>query len=114
MLLAPAVCEGRVIVSGYVRDSATGEALIGASVMELEGRKTVVVHEHHLVHALAASGDFDIVVYGHTHRPEVRKEGGTLIVNPGKAARLHRGTSTVAILRPLEGEVEIIELFGAP
>lgn len=66
--------------------------------LELGGRPSVVVHEPPSVEALAKSGEFDVVIYGHTHRPEVNKIGSTLVINPGKTARLHKGTSTVALL----------------
>jgi hypothetical protein len=80
-------------------------------LITLEGKRAVVVHEPHLVETLAGSGDFDIVVYGHTHTADVRRVGRTLIVNPGKAARLHRGRSTAALLDTGPLGVEIVELF---
>ena len=49
------------------------------------------VHEPPLVKALARSGDFDIVVYGHTHVPEVQREGATLVVNPARRRASTRG-----------------------
>jgi len=69
-----------------------------------------VVHEPLAVDALAKSGKFEVVVYGHSHRPDIRKEGSTLIINPGKAARLHKGKSTVVILQMDTMEAELIEL----
>ena len=50
------------------------------------------------------------MVYGHTHRPEVHREGRALVVNPGKAARLHRGASTAAILEAGAREARIVDL----
>lgn len=79
-------------------------------VAPVGGRRAVVVHEPDLVGALAASGEFDLVVYGHTHRPEVRRAGGALVVNPGKAARLHKGASTAAIVETDALEARIVEL----
>jgi len=40
-------------------------------ILTLHGRRTVVVHEPDLVDALADSGHFDLVVYGHTHRSDL-------------------------------------------
>ena len=79
-------------------------------LMTLEERRIVVVHEPDIVSALAESGRFDLVVYGHTHRPEIRKTGNALVINPGKAARLHKGDSTVALLDTDTMEAEIIDL----
>ncbi|MCL5024816.1 MAG: metallophosphoesterase [Nitrospirae bacterium] len=67
-------------------------------VTTIAEKKVILVHEPDLVEALADSGHFDLVIYGHTHKPDVRKAGSTLIVNPGKLARLHKGLSTLAIL----------------
>jgi predicted phosphodiesterase len=29
------------------------------------------------------TGDFDLIVYGHTHIQEIRRDGNTLVINPG-------------------------------
>jgi putative phosphoesterase len=64
---------------------------------ELDGKKIVVIHEHHIADALADSGHYDIVIYGHTHKPDVRRSGNTLIINPGETGSWLYGRSTVAI-----------------
>lgn len=73
-------------------------------------RKIVILHEPDLVDALSESGLFDLIIYGHTHRPDVRKANKTTIVNPGKASRLIKGKITVAIIDLNKMEVEILEL----
>jgi hypothetical protein len=70
----------------------------------------VIVHEPPLVKSLARSGDFDCVVYGHTHEPVVRLEGGALVVNPGKAAVLDKGRATVAVLETQTRDARIVDL----
>ena len=42
--------------------------------------------------------EYDVVVWGHTHRPAIRKENETLIVNPGEACGYITGTATIAFL----------------
>ncbi|MBI5101522.1 MAG: metallophosphoesterase [Nitrospirae bacterium] len=79
-------------------------------IFELGGKKIVVIHEHHIVNALAASGHYDIVVYGHTHEPDVRKIGRTLVVNPGETGGWLHGKSTVAVLDLDKMEAEITGL----
>jgi putative phosphoesterase len=76
----------------------------------VHGKRVVVVHEPGIVEALADSGHFDLVVYGHLHEPEIKRVKDTLVVNPGKAARLHKGSSTLALLDTASMEAEIIEL----
>lgn len=77
---------------------------------ELGGKKIVIIHEPDIAVALASSGQFDIVIYGHTHLPDIRTVGKTLVINPGKAARLHKGKSTAAILDTDKMEAKIIDL----
>ncbi|TAN39061.1 MAG: metallophosphoesterase [Nitrospirae bacterium] len=79
-------------------------------IFELGGKKIVVIHEHHLAGSLAASGHYDMVVYGHTHEPEIRTEGRTLVVNPGEAGGWLYGRSTVALADLSSMTAEIIDL----
>ena len=79
-------------------------------LMTFNEKRIVVVHEPDLVSALADSGHFDLIIYGHTHTPDIRKVNGTLIVNPGKTALLHKGKSTIALLESETMEAEIISL----
>jgi len=76
----------------------------------LEGKKIVVMHEHFVVDALADSGHFDLVVYGHTHEIDVRKVKNTLVVNPGEVSTYLYGKSTVALVNLETLEAEIVEL----
>ncbi len=64
---------------------------------ELGGRSIIVVHKEILVEPLARSGDYDVVIYGHTHQVDVRTEP-CLILNPGEAGGWTTGKSTVAIV----------------
>lgn len=79
-------------------------------IFEAAGKKIVVIHEHFLVESLASSGDYDIVIYGHTHRARVEKKGNTLILNPGEAGHWLYGKATVAILDTERLDAEIITL----
>jgi hypothetical protein len=42
--------------------------------------------------------EYDVVVWGHTHRPSISKKRNTLIVNPGEACGYITGTATIAFL----------------
>ncbi len=48
------------------------------------GKLFAVNHFDDIGRALAASGAFDVVCYGHNHAYEVRREGSTLVINPGE------------------------------
>ena len=67
----------------------------------------MVMHEHFVAEALADSGHYDLVVYGHTHVPDIRKVKNTLVVNPGEVSTYLYGKSTVALvdLDTLNGKI---------
>ncbi|GIX08189.1 MAG: phosphoesterase [Candidatus Poribacteria bacterium] len=76
---------------------------------ELGGRRILVTHREVLVDALAKSGDFDVVIYGHTHQVDLRTEP-CLILNPGEACGWLSGRRTVALLDLETLKAEIVEL----
>lgn len=91
------------------RFEAVGEVHARLAEVEIGGRKIGVVHENELVAPLAAGGTYDVVVYGHTHEVDVRREG-TLIINPGEVGGWLTGRCTVALLDLDTLETEIREL----
>lgn len=58
----------------------------------------LLMHEPVLLEPLARSGEFDLIVYGHLHKPEVRREGKTLILNPGECSGWGTGRGQVVTL----------------
>ncbi|MCL5421472.1 MAG: metallophosphoesterase [Nitrospirae bacterium] len=93
-----------------LREKSEGNLSPQPLLMTLTGKKLVVVHEPDLVSALADSGHFDLVIFGHTHISDIRTVKDTLIVNPGKVARLHKGESTLAVLDMESMEARIIRI----
>ena len=77
---------------------------------EIAGKKFVVLHENDLVDSIAKSGDYDVVIYGHTHEIDIRKIGNTLVLNPGEVCGWLTGKYTVAILDTDTLDVEIINI----
>jgi len=52
----------------------------------------------------------EVVVFGHTHRSQVNRDGNFLVVNPGETCGWVKGVSTVALLDPGTLVVEVIIL----
>ena len=50
-----------------------------------DGRTVYMTHVPHEIDRVVHSGRYDLVVYGHTHRQDIRRAGKTLLVNPGAA-----------------------------
>jgi len=53
---------------------------------------------------------YDLIVYGHTHQPEIKREGRVLLVNPGECGGWLSGRSTVGLVDLDKMNAEIIPL----
>jgi putative phosphoesterase len=80
--------------------------------IEADGCSVALMHGHDrvLFDTLANCSSIDIIVYGHTHRPEVRRQGSVLIVNPGEVYGHLTGKSTVAVVDTKKMDAEIVEI----
>ena len=80
--------------------------------LTIDGLHIALLHgtNEALVRALARSGDFDVVIRGHTHNPGVKIIKGTPVINPGECSGVLSGKATVAILEIANLNVEITEL----
>jgi putative phosphoesterase len=81
------------------------------AALELGGKKIALLHGIHqeIVDSLIASGRYDLVVRGHSHRAEII-EGKTLLVNPGEVCGYLTGRQTVALIDLHKMEGQIVEL----
>ncbi|MGQ9478137.1 MAG: metallophosphoesterase [Candidatus Bipolaricaulia bacterium] len=86
-----------------------GELYDGQRELELWGRRIALMHKPDLLKALIASGEYDLIIYGHTHKIELR-EGSPLVLNPGEAGGWTSGRATAAIVDLIAMRAEIIEL----
>jgi len=77
-------------------------------VFSHEGKKIAITHLNGPVKELSAHREYDLIVFGHTHRPESRRVGNTLIVNPGEAGGWVTGRCTLALYDPGQGTAEIV------
>ena len=76
------------------------------------GMRIALMHgnDRELLETIMGCGSLDMLVYGHTHRPEARREGSLLIVNPGEVFGHLTGRSTVALIDTVKGSAEIVEI----
>jgi hypothetical protein len=77
-----------------------------------EGTRIALLHggDNELLKSLIAGENYDFIVHGHTHSPEIYKKGKTLVVNPGEVCGYLTGRATVAILDTTSREATIINL----
>jgi putative phosphoesterase len=74
------------------------------------GLRILVCHLDTHVDRHLASKSFDVIVFGHTHKPLAERRDGVLLINPGEAGGWLRGKSTVALFDPAALTAEIITL----
>ena len=71
--------------------------------LELNSRKIAVVHDFRKL-------EVDVIIFGHTHKPQIEKTGNILLVSPGEAGAWLSGKSSVAILDLSDLSAEIFYL----
>ncbi len=82
-------------------------------ILELGGKRIFASHmpREQTIEALGNSGNFDIILSGHTHFLSNKKlDNGTLVINPGEICGYITGKATFAIVDTERMESEIIEL----
>lgn len=63
------------------------------------GLRIALTHGHRKLEMdKATSGEYDVVVRGHSHRSSVARENGVLMVNPGEVCGYITGANTIAFL----------------
>ena len=67
--------------------------------IELAGRRIFLVHYPHYAHAMAATGDWDLVCCGHSHKAEIVQQKNckgsiTPVVNPGTVGGVGNAPAT--------------------
>jgi len=77
--------------------------------LEFGGLKVAVNHYPEIGRALAGSGHYGLVCYGHDHTAYEERVGETLLLNPGELLGM-KGRSTLAIYDTKKGEVEWVEV----
>ncbi len=79
-------------------------------VFEHGGRRILVTHLNLPAAEFAAKQTYDVVIFGHTHKAEVRREGKTLLINPGETGGWVTGRVTAAFYDPAGDEARIAAL----
>jgi putative phosphoesterase len=79
-------------------------------IVKIDNKDIIMLHKEKLTDSLEKSQKYDIVIYGHTHRVDLRKIGKTLIINPGECGGWLTGKSTIALLDLENLEAKIIDL----
>jgi uncharacterized protein len=89
-----------------------GVGTVAEPPLEFEhaGLKFLVSHLNAPVRGLIKEKRCDVLIFGHTHKPEIRRENGILIINPGETGGWVHGKSTAALFDPTDLSAEILSL----
>ncbi len=102
-------CDGEKI--GLEKSfESIGEIREAPLVFSYGGRNYLICHFQFSVASYLALGKYDAIIFGHTHKPEIRKQGKTLLLNPGETGGWLRGKCTAALLDPASLKAEIVPL----
>jgi putative phosphoesterase len=61
-------------------------------LVELGHRVFYIIHDLHRLDLAPEAAGIDVVVHGHTHRPDNMRKDGVLYLNPGSASYPRAGT----------------------
>lgn len=83
--------------------------------VEIHGKKIFLVHYPHYAKAMAATGDWDLVCCGHSHKTHIEaidnvKGGVTHLINPGTIGGIGRAPATYIMADLDEMSFEIHEV----
>jgi putative phosphoesterase len=81
--------------------------------VEINRRQLYVLHDAYQLDIKPDSNSYHVVIYGHTHRPQVDKQGEVLYINPGSAVHPRFGYPPSVALLQIEGDsikARLIEL----
>ena len=93
-----------------------GPLHVGPHPITVGKRRLLVMHEPAALDALARSGEYDAVLYGHTHAldlrtvPHAQGNGASLIINPGEGCGWLHDRATAVLLDLDTMRHEVIEV----
>ncbi len=92
--------------------AASGRAFREGPVQaDLDGRKVLMAPSFDdLSGELDRKGRFDLILFGHTHRPVEMRVGRALVLNPGEGCGFSRGRSTCAVVDLSSMTARILEI----
>jgi len=72
--------------------------------IRINHKRLHVIHDIYKLDLNAESDNYHVVIYGHTHRPQVEKQQGILYVNPGSAMQPRFGYPPSVALLEINGD----------
>ena len=74
-----------------------------------DGTRFVLAHMKRQLRGL--DGDYDVAIFGHTHKPRIERDGsGRLLVNPGETSGWTFGRPTIAMYDTASRQARLLDL----
>ena len=102
-----------VAIRGNVDRGELARSLPDTQVVEVEGSLIYIIHDVETLDLSPEAAGISLVIFGHSHMPEIRESGGVQYFNPGSAGpQRFTNPITVGRLRFIEGKLlpEVIYL----
>lgn len=102
-----------VAVQGNMDPISVREKYPKVNTLEVLGWKIGVAHNgvpslrSSRLKKLAKQNDFDVLIFGHSHKGSVGVEDGVLYINPGSPTQPLLSEASVAVLKVSKGKVEV-------
>jgi uncharacterized protein len=95
-------------VRGNVDLEPWAAALAGTEVLEVDGISIYLLHNLDQLDLKPEAAGFRIVIYGHSHRPEIEEKNCVLYFNPGSAGqRRFQLPVSVGVLEIKDGNIRV-------
>ena len=78
--------------------------------IQIGNKNILMLHCPDELEAFVNSGQYDIIIYGHTHEVDMRKEKGVIILNPGEAGGWISNKYTIGIIDISNLKAKVIEM----
>jgi len=87
-----------------------GEIREAPLIFKHHGLNFLVTHLDSPLEAYLTSEEYDVLIFAHNHKSDIRKEKKTLLINPGETGGWLSGKSTVVIFDPktLSAQIKIL------
>jgi len=87
----------KVLLKQKYSEKGIGELFEDPYEFEFAAVRILVTHKPVIVNPAAASGLYDLVVFGHTHKPALEQLRDVWVINPGECCGYLTGRETVAV-----------------
>ena len=105
-------CDGDKLALSKTIEAFGGQVDAQPYVGQIEGKNIFMTHIPSTLDDVIQSGKYDLVIYGHTHRQDIRKVGTTLVINPGELTDWITGSGNMVILELDDMSYEIKKIKG--